>query len=68
VNEKAWVLLSGILIFTVPVPTVSSPPPGQADHFKTMNGQDIFGPVATGAVPANIKSRHDHPVQNKHVS
>ncbi|KAJ6044971.1 uncharacterized protein N7446_003169 [Penicillium canescens] len=51
-----------------PVPTVSSPPPAQADHPKTMNGQDIFRPVATGAVPANIKSRHDHPVQNKHAN
>lgn len=33
-----------------------------------MNHQDVFQPVATGAVPANIKSRHDHPVENKHVS
>jgi endo-1,3(4)-beta-glucanase len=32
-----------------------------------MNGQDIFKPVATGAPPANIQSRHDHPVQNKNV-
>lgn len=33
-----------------------------------MNGQDIFQPVATGAPPANIKRRDDHPVENKHVS
>jgi endo-1,3(4)-beta-glucanase len=67
VNEKAWVLSCGILIFTVPVPTVSSPP-AQADQPKIMGGQDIFEPIATGAVPVNIESRHDHPVQNKHVS
>ncbi|OOQ88259.1 endo-1,3-beta-glucanase Engl1 [Penicillium brasilianum] len=32
-----------------------------------MNNQNIFEPVATGAVPANIETRHDHPVQNEHA-
>jgi endo-1,3(4)-beta-glucanase len=32
-----------------------------------MNNQNIFEPVAAGVVPASIKTRHDHPVQNKHV-
>ncbi|KAF9247484.1 CAZyme family GH81 [Penicillium roqueforti] len=35
---------------------------------KTMPSQDIFQPVATGPVPANIKSRDDHPVQNQHAN
>ncbi|KAJ5469998.1 hypothetical protein N7530_007355 [Penicillium desertorum] len=33
-----------------------------------MNNQNIFEAVATGTIPANIKSRHDHPVQNKHAN
>ncbi|KAJ5758059.1 uncharacterized protein N7511_006753 [Penicillium nucicola] len=37
-------------------------------HSQVVDGQDIFEPVATGAVPINIKSRHDHPVQNKHAN
>ncbi|KAJ6119375.1 hypothetical protein N7523_003655 [Penicillium sp. IBT 18751x] len=34
----------------------------------SMNSQDIFQPVATNAPPANIKARHDHPVQNQHAN
>ncbi|KAJ5374114.1 Glycoside hydrolase family 81 [Penicillium concentricum] len=49
-----------------PVHTSLSPPVA-ADHPKAMDGQDIFQPVATGPVPANIQSRHDHPVQNQHA-
>ncbi|KAJ5920307.1 hypothetical protein N7516_011165 [Penicillium verrucosum] len=50
-----------------PADTVSSPPIA-SDHPKKMNAQDIFQPVATGSVPANIKSRDDHPVQNEHAN
>ncbi|CAI7663006.1 unnamed protein product [Penicillium viridicatum] len=50
-----------------PVDTVPSPPVA-SDHPKTMHGQDIFQPVATGPVPANIKSRNDHPVKNEHAN
>ncbi|KGO67124.1 Glycoside hydrolase, family 81 [Penicillium italicum] len=50
-----------------PVQTLSSP--GVAsDPPEAMHGQDIFQPVATGPVPANIESRDDHPVQNEHAN
>ncbi|KAJ5247716.1 hypothetical protein N7468_002699 [Penicillium chermesinum] len=38
--------------------------PSQASD---MSGQDIFSPVATGPPAASIKSRDDHPVENKHA-
>ncbi|CAG7979316.1 unnamed protein product [Penicillium nalgiovense] len=50
-----------------PVQTVSSRPVA-SDRPKAMHGQDIFQPVATGPIPANIKSRDDHPVQNEHAN
>ncbi|KAJ6088691.1 hypothetical protein N7486_009952 [Penicillium sp. IBT 16267x] len=42
--------------------------PGPSGRPSGMDNQDIFQPVATGAPPANIKSRHDHPVANKHAN
>ncbi|KAG0153267.1 hypothetical protein PDIDSM_5117 [Penicillium digitatum] len=50
-----------------PVHILSSPTV-TLDSTETMHGQDIFQPVATGPVPANIKSRHDHPLPNKHAN
>lgn len=41
--------------------------PGPDPH-SSMNHQDVFEPVATNSPPANIKTRHDHPVKNLHVS
>ncbi|KAJ5758847.1 hypothetical protein N7520_006003 [Penicillium odoratum] len=38
------------------------------DHYSSMDNQDIFRPVAMGPPPANIKSRHDHPVSNNHAN
>ncbi|KAJ5183331.1 hypothetical protein N7492_000947 [Penicillium capsulatum] len=55
----------------VPVPTdggVPTGPDGQPGNPSDMNQQDVFQPVATGAVPANIESRHDHPVENQHAN
>ncbi|KAJ5266506.1 hypothetical protein N7478_009314 [Penicillium angulare] len=49
-------------------PTGPPGSPGPAGKTTGMNNQDIFQPVATGAPPANIKSRHDHPVVNKHAN
>ncbi|KAJ5170259.1 Glycoside hydrolase family 81 [Penicillium coprophilum] len=46
----------------------SSLAPVATNHPKTMHGQDIFQPVATGPVPASIQTRHDHPVQNQHAN
>ncbi|CAI7575299.1 unnamed protein product [Penicillium bialowiezense] len=47
-----------------PHPTNTLPPV----KLGTMSGQDVFQPVATGPAPASIKSRDDHPVQNKHAN
>ncbi|KAK2858419.1 hypothetical protein FQN49_004755 [Arthroderma sp. PD_2] len=33
----------------------------------TMSGQDIFQPIANDPIPANIKSRDDHPVKANHI-
>ncbi|PGH19873.1 hypothetical protein AJ80_03792 [Polytolypa hystricis UAMH7299] len=33
----------------------------------TMATQDIFKPIATGAIPSNIRARDDHPLRNDHV-
>ncbi|KAJ5543435.1 hypothetical protein N7535_005859 [Penicillium sp. DV-2018c] len=58
---------SGTTVAQGPTTTSIRPPVGP-DHPKTMNGQDIFQPVATGPVPSNIKSRDDHPVKNLHAN
>ncbi|KXG53591.1 Glycoside hydrolase, family 81 [Penicillium griseofulvum] len=50
-----------------PVPTDPSHEV-ESDNPEAMNGQDIFQPVGTGPVPANIQSRSDHPVQNQHAN
>ncbi|KAJ5036515.1 putative endo-1,3(4)-beta-glucanase [Penicillium chrysogenum] len=49
-----------------PVQTGSSPV--ASDKPKAMHDQDIFQPVATGPIPASIKSRDDHPVKNEHAN
>ncbi|GBF63756.1 endo-1,3(4)-beta-glucanase [Trichophyton mentagrophytes] len=43
------------------IPSQSSTPPA------TMTGQDIFQPIAKDPIPANIKSRDDHPVKANHI-
>lgn len=35
---------------------------GSGHPSHSMPGQDVFVPVASGAIPKNIKSRDDHPV------
>ncbi|KAJ5678778.1 hypothetical protein N7462_007022 [Penicillium macrosclerotiorum] len=53
---------------TVPTDPSSTEESGDPGLSSTMNGQDLFQSIATGAVPANIKTRHDHPVPNIHAN
>ncbi|KAJ5808008.1 hypothetical protein N7474_009277 [Penicillium riverlandense] len=41
--------------------------PAQPGTSHSMNNQDIFQPVGTGAVASNITTRKDHPVEKKHI-
>ncbi|KAF7719938.1 Endo-1,3(4)-beta-glucanase [Penicillium ucsense] len=47
--------------------------PSTADTQSTITslptmGQNIFEPIGTGAIPASIKTRNDHPIQNQHAN
>ncbi|KAF3482959.1 putative endo-1,3(4)-beta-glucanase [Arthroderma uncinatum] len=47
--------------------TGTGPTTSIAPEPTAMSGQDIFQPIAKDPIPANIKSRGDHPVKANHI-